>query len=333
VLVLSSTLAGGLAEVALRHHLGAWPFDAPIVLAPHLTPQDATLRWRFSPSPTRNSLGLRNREVGPKAPGVVRVLVLGDSLVWSAETTTGALYTEIAERTLNARPRAALVEVVNAGVPGYTTYQELQFLRLYGLAMEPDLVVLGFVFNDVYDPYLHRPTAARLLDREPAILLHRFNTRAWPGWLFARSYLAHHTVFNARLAYEKLEGQRRFLFDRRDDFYLAWTPHGWEAAAARLREMQALLAGRRFAIMIFPVIEQVDALNDADRDYVLYPQKRLNAICHALAVRCLDLTETLRAEGGQRLFRDYVHLNSAGNDLVAVELVRLVETELMGLMR
>jgi hypothetical protein len=39
--------------------------------------------------------------------------------------------------------------VINAGMPGYTTYQELEFLKLYGLEMEPDLVVLGFVFNDV----------------------------------------------------------------------------------------------------------------------------------------------------------------------------------------
>src|SRR5215831_13184093 len=29
-------------------------------------------------------------------------------------------------------------EVINAGIPGYTTYQELEFLKIYGLYMEPD---------------------------------------------------------------------------------------------------------------------------------------------------------------------------------------------------
>ena len=42
---------------------------------------------------------------------------------------------------------------------------------------QPDLVVLGFVLNDLYYPYLHKPTARRMLDREPSILLHRFDAR------------------------------------------------------------------------------------------------------------------------------------------------------------
>ncbi len=48
-------------------------------------------------------------------------------------------------------------EIVNAGIPGYTTYQELEFLKIYGLEMNPDMVILGFVFNDVYYKYLHKP--------------------------------------------------------------------------------------------------------------------------------------------------------------------------------
>jgi hypothetical protein len=31
------------------------------------------------------------------------------------------------------------IEVINAGIPGYTTYQELEFLKVYGLDMKPDL--------------------------------------------------------------------------------------------------------------------------------------------------------------------------------------------------
>jgi hypothetical protein len=56
-------------------------------------------------------------------------------------------------------------------VPGYTTYQELEFLKIYGLDMKPDLVILGFVFNDLFYPYLHRPTKHGLLSDDPESLL------------------------------------------------------------------------------------------------------------------------------------------------------------------
>ena len=89
------------------------------------------------------------------------------------------------ERRLNARFANAppSIEVINAGVPGYTTYQELEFLKIYGLDMKPDLVILGFVFNDLFYKYLHRATSENLLDREPTTHLYRFNPEAFQGVL------------------------------------------------------------------------------------------------------------------------------------------------------
>jgi len=110
----------------------AWPFETPMVVPPYLTPKDATLRWRFSAKDGRNSLGLRNREVDAKDPQDFRILFLGDSLIWSGDTSSGKLYTEVIETSLNQALRrpAARVEVINAGIPGYTTYQELECSRL-----------------------------------------------------------------------------------------------------------------------------------------------------------------------------------------------------------
>jgi lysophospholipase L1-like esterase len=41
------------------------------------------------------------------------------------------------------------VEVINAGVNGYNTAQEIALLRRVGLRMQPDLVILGFTPNDI----------------------------------------------------------------------------------------------------------------------------------------------------------------------------------------
>lgn len=332
ILVLAAlSLVLLVAELVVRYQVDAWPFDTPIVFPPYLTRKDASLRWRFSPAEGRNSLGLVNREVGAKNCRDVRILFLGDSLIWSGETSSGKLYTEVVEDRLNQagrHPTGRRLEVVNAGIPGYTTYQELQFLKLYGLDMQPDLVVLGFVFNDLYYPYLHKPTARMMLDRDPSILLHRFDVHTLPGRLFARSYLAHQVIFTGRRVVWKLTGHPYFSFERRDDFYLAWTSHGWHSVAPLLREMRDVLAQHRseLAILVFPVVEQVDnAYRGHDLDYVLYPQRRMAAICAALAVACLDLTESLRAAGGKTLYRDYIHLNGKGNDVVATEIIRFLQ--------
>ena len=70
--------------------------------------------------------------MGPKPPGTTRLLFLGDSLIWSGDTSSGELYTEVLERRLNARALNSPLafEVINAGIPGYTTYQELEFLKM-----------------------------------------------------------------------------------------------------------------------------------------------------------------------------------------------------------
>ena len=325
---LSSTLL--VSEVALRYVLEAWPFETALFLPEYLTEREATLQWRFSPTDGRNSLGLRNREVGQKQPGTYRILFLGDSLFWNSETRSGELYTNVLERRLNARsPQTPpTYEVINAGIPGYTTYQELEFLKLHGLDMQPDMVVLGFVLNDVYYKYLHKPTAQRLLDREPpAMHRYRFDSTRFPGTLFARSYLAHKVVERSQVLWQMIRQRPIFPFERRYDFHLAWKSYGWNDAQRLIGEMQTLLTERaiRFAIVVFPLSDQVEEqYRQLDEAYVLYPQDRIRQICDDYEIPSLDLTPAIYQNGGPTLFRDYPHLNAAGNDVAADELEKFL---------
>jgi hypothetical protein len=99
-----------------------------------------------------NSRGLRDAEIAPsKMPGVVRVLVLGDSIVEAAQvpleqTVAKQLQLELSWRL--GRP----VEAINAGNAGFGTGQSALFLEREGWGYTPDLVVLVFfVDNDVAD--------------------------------------------------------------------------------------------------------------------------------------------------------------------------------------
>ena len=186
-----------LGEGFLRLRFLAWPFEPAPRRQSHLTGRDAALGWRLPREQGTNSLGLRNRELAAKKPEVFRVLFLGDSLLWIGDTSDGRLHTQVIEENLNrAMPTPHRVEVINAGVPGYTTYQEAEFLKAYGLAMEPDLVVVCFVLNDVYPRYLHRPSREEMFPFDPAARLHRFDGTRFPGRLFARSYLAHEAAYS-----------------------------------------------------------------------------------------------------------------------------------------
>jgi lysophospholipase L1-like esterase len=44
-------------------------------------------------------------------------------------------------------------EVINAGVPGYSTFQEKRYLELHGDEFDLDLVILQFCLNDVVERY------------------------------------------------------------------------------------------------------------------------------------------------------------------------------------
>jgi hypothetical protein len=235
------------------------------------------------------------------------------------------LYTSVIEKNLRRAEGggAGDIEVINAGIPGFTTYQELEFLKLYGISMEPDLLVLGFVFNDVYYKYLHRPVADKMLGLDPSVKLNRFDKRGWLGFLFKDSYLAHEIAYSIERVQKKIAGHPFLGFERRDDFYLAWKEHGWDDTRNLIGEMRDFLAesGTEMIIVIFPVSEQfVPAVKALDEDLVFYPQNRMLEICDALAIACVDLADQISDHGGASLFDDYLHLNGAGNDIIAEEM-------------
>ena len=76
----------------------------------------------------------------------------------------------------------------------------------------------------------------------------------------------------------------------------------------------------KFIIISFPLSEQVNDENlKLNKDYVLYPQKRLRNLCNNYKIPFLDLTDAIYRNGGTSLFNDYLHLNPSGNDVVAHE--------------
>jgi lysophospholipase L1-like esterase len=151
-----SLLAG---ELFVRRWIGApLPEREPLLLVR----AHPTRGWEMVPGSTHytyhhrvavNALGLRGPELGERRDEQ-RVLFLGDSLTYGqgvadTETVPAAL-----EAALRAQDGGAWT-VVNGGLRAYGTTQELALLEELGPRIQPEVVLLGWYWNDVRE----RPVA------------------------------------------------------------------------------------------------------------------------------------------------------------------------------
>lgn len=118
-----------------------------------------------------NSLGFRNPEITmPKPEGVCRVLGLGDSQTMGIGVERDDTYLSILQTRLQSRTPQSRIEVINAGVPGWGTSQELARLEHMGANLEPDIVIVGVGTNDTRDSFksgLYRISDSGTLESTP----------------------------------------------------------------------------------------------------------------------------------------------------------------------
>ena len=124
---------------------------------------DALLGWRHVPDRTiqyitpeytitqsYNSRGVRGPEYPLEKPArEYRIVVLGDSFAEGMSVEFEDLFSEVMKRQLNAA-RVEPVEVINLGVSGYSTDQQLLTYRTEGKLYQPDLTILLVYDNDIW---------------------------------------------------------------------------------------------------------------------------------------------------------------------------------------
>jgi len=118
-----------------------------------------------------NSDGLRDREHSKeKPPSTLRIAVVGDSYAEAFQVSQDKAFWSVMERGLQGCPSLAgrRVEVINFGVSGYGTAQELITLREKVWSYSPDVVLLALTTNnDVLD----NSRALKLTDEIPYFTL------------------------------------------------------------------------------------------------------------------------------------------------------------------
>lgn len=143
-----------------------------------------------------NNLGFRDpRDYElAKKPNTFRILVLGDSVTFGHGSIYESTWPYLLEMRLQQWRPDVDWQVWNLGVPGYNTSQELAYLKDVAPAYQPDLVVVGFFYNDVFDNF--RPLTVGRLERMTSRIKGFLSSHAYSYHLYKKVFL----VLSARLS-------------------------------------------------------------------------------------------------------------------------------------
>ncbi len=96
-----------------------------------------------------NSSGWRGGEYSKKKPEhTIRVVGIGDSVMFGWGVEENRRYMDVLERKLNENFPEHNWEVLVFAVPGYNLVMEVEILKQEALGYDPDLIVYGFIKND-----------------------------------------------------------------------------------------------------------------------------------------------------------------------------------------
>lgn len=99
----------------------------------------------YNGSVSSNSAGIRGKkEYSIEKTNKTRILTIGDSFTFGEGINDNKTFSTYLEKMYENS------EVINMGVHGYGTDQQLLKLKISGLKYNPDIVILGFYYNDIY---------------------------------------------------------------------------------------------------------------------------------------------------------------------------------------
>jgi hypothetical protein len=255
-----------------------------------------------------NALRFRDAELGPKPPGVLRVMVLGDSFTEAQGVNLPDTLTKVLERLLN-RNGPERWEVRNCGrratdFPAlYETFEML-------LAYDPDIVVYAMVLNDAErsaafearQKYLNDwiIDMDRMAEEGPPPVPGLFDSR-----LFA---LAADRVRSYRIGKDTTSWYR--------DMYGAANGNGWEQTQTYMREMNRRMRerGGRFLVLGWPLLVGLEGgypFADVNRT--------IERFCLSAGIPRLDLLPVLSGRPSSSLWVHPLdhHPNEIANRLAA----------------
>jgi hypothetical protein len=277
-----------------------------------------------------NSHGMRDREHAvAKEPGTIRILVLGDSFMEANQVAFKDSFSSLLEAKLKSEA-SGQVEVINAGVSGWGTDDELTYLTRYGFRFHPDLVLVGMTLhNDVHDNLkeeFHSYADGDLREKPvKEIPLVDF------GLLQVKEYLASHSHLYQMLLRAKRGSWIRNEAKRLDTHVVRLLEkeqtvsmkRGWNMTQLLFRKMKQRSAeiGARLVVFLIPLRIQISDHNlqsfleghDMTRDQIMWdqPQRTMMQIGSVEGIMVIDLLADFRQK--EKMAPDQLYLAGDGH--------------------
>lgn len=294
-----------------------------------------------------NSRGLRDREFEtPKGPGVFRILVLGDSFTYGSGAEAGTTYPRLLEDLLNRDRIKTRFEVINAGVSGYGTFHEKDFLVREGVGYAPDLLILQFYpDNDLFEN-LH-PFRLEVQDDFLGKRSKQGPMRLWirtlKNWL--RSHSHAYRLLGDRWHLLRIRLGMEGGFSAFSDIYLKegtrTARSAWQKTAGLLSDIHGFAKEHGIGFLMVFTPKNITLDGKMWKDYLAFhmadpsavdrdiPRQTLRAFCSSEGIPLLDLTEHF-GEMENPLdcyWPKNGHWNSRGHRLVATWLYEFLKGE------
>jgi lysophospholipase L1-like esterase len=241
-----------------------------------------------------NQWGFRSPPFGrEKRARSCRVVCLGDSftLGWGADDAH--TYPHVLQEWCDRELGPGRIEVLDCGLPDFNTVNEERLYRAVVHDFSPDVVVLGYVLNDLAPETLgpiNMNSRLEYLVGSTAIMR------------FLRLHLWH------RLGIYKYgnnsENHRRRMEFEANEPEVLLHPDGvlgkpyWDVSLSALAQLAAEVKrdGAKFLLMSFPTRKQIEALPQGGED-VRTPQRRLAKAAGDLGIPFLDLVDAFAGHG------------------------------------
>ena len=291
--------------------------DLPYKRKPFSRSRGRNVTNEFDYDYRHNSLGFRDVEHAiVKKEGTFRILGLGDSFTYGVGVPFEESYLYRLEALLNDRTGThSRVEIIKAGTPRYFPEPERMLLERYGWQFRPDLILVGFLPNDIVDTYLGlnavKVGESGYLKTREAEELGRLGTEAYLYCHSCRIVLRKYVSWRIEKKYQPQGSQiyQEGGFHERD----------WVKVEQEYDKMAAIAASIGAGLFVFH-IPQMGPWTEKHR----YPTARLSAWAKARNVGFADLLPALaRHSAPQRLYYEKDgHCTPAGHAVIAEALYR-----------
>ncbi len=257
-----------------------------------------------------NDRGFRDRTNGRWQPWTdtdLKIAVLGDSAtaganVSYAETYSAQLETFLQESAVPAR-------VVNLGLDATNTRQHLALLKAKGLALKPQIVLLGYSMNDI---------EKRSFENFPAALkwsMRHFQLSVFLSQRIIQALRNHREKERYQVDFAAPRSRPKVCSGYVRQTLMSYTTPEWEENSVWLERIALLARSRQvgFGVVLFPFEEQVRGICPAAA------QDRIHEFLVKKGIPFLDLLEAFRAAGPEPLYLagDSSHLNKEGHRTAA----------------